>query len=121
MSRATLLAAASLCIACAGAHAQSTLVLATAGPAPSVIKGSAPPDFTEALGLYRAGRFSAAYGRFVVLAAAGQPDAARFALQMLRHGAELYGTEWTAAPSQVAAWERLVGAAAPLQLVYLGE
>jgi hypothetical protein len=121
MIRSTLLATATLCVACASAHAQSNVAFAAARPAPAAVSAIAQTGFAEALGLYRSGRYSAAYGRFITLAAAGQPDAARFALHMLRHGPELYGTDWSAAPSQVAAWERLVGTVGPLKLVYLGE
>ena len=77
--------------------------------------------FEQATGLYRAGRWSAAYGRLVPLADRGHVDAARILIVMLRYGRELHGTEWTASPSQVRAWERMVRSDGPLQLVVLGE
>jgi hypothetical protein len=119
MKTSPILAAAALCIACVCAQAQVPNALAAASPSTATLKARA--GFVEALALYRAGRWSAAYGRFIEQAAKGDADAARFALMMLRHGNELYGTEWTAAPSQVALWERMVGSAAPLKMVYLGE
>jgi hypothetical protein len=122
MKTSPILAAAALCITCVSAQAQVPNALAAASPvSPSTATLKARAGFVEALALYRAGRWSAAYGRFIEQAAKGDADAARFALMMLRHGNELYGTEWTAAPSQVALWERMVGSAAPLKLVYLGE
>jgi hypothetical protein len=126
-SHAFLLAAA-LLIAGSASRAQAddpaqvhlALVPASAATAAS---GSGPDQalFAEALRLHRSGRWSAAYGRFLQLADAGHVDAARIALQMLRHGGELYGTEWTAAASQVAAWERTVGEPRPYQVVQHGE
>lgn len=118
------LAAAALCIACAGAYANTTSgsftvsVNLVAAPAP---EAAASSGMSEALQLYREGRYSPAYGRFLKLADAGDVDAARIALMMLRHGPELYQTEWTAAPSQIAAWERMIGNAGPLKVVSFGE
>jgi hypothetical protein len=77
--------------------------------------------FAEAVQLYRAGRWSGAYGRFIKLADQGHPGAARIALLMLRHGRDLYQTEWTAAPSQVAHWERVSGPNGAFQLVNAAE
>jgi hypothetical protein len=77
--------------------------------------------FAEALQLYQAGRWSGAYGRFIKLADQGHPAAARIALLMLRHGGDLYKTEWTASPSQVAHWERVAGPSGGFQLVNAAE
>lgn len=77
--------------------------------------------FEEAQQLYRIGRWSAAYGRFATLADRGNADAARMALQMLRHGPDLYGTDWSASASQVASWEAAIAASGPMKVVHLGE
>ncbi len=60
--------------------------------------------FAEAMGLYREGRFSAAYGRFIVLADLGHPRAARMALQMYRDGVTRYDTQWDATSEQLEQW-----------------
>ena len=77
--------------------------------------------FREAMRLHRAGRWSAAYGRFVALADEGHVPAARVALEMLRNCRSVYGTEWSAAPMQVARWERAVGARVPLRVAVMAE
>lgn len=65
--------------------------------------------FAEALRLYQGSRWSEAYMRFVALADGGHQEAARIAMVMLRHGREMHKARWTAAPSQVAQWERAAG------------
>ncbi|MDB5856487.1 MAG: hypothetical protein JWQ76_176 [Ramlibacter sp.] len=77
--------------------------------------------FREAIRLHRAGRWSAAYGRFVALADEGHVPAARVALEMLRNGRNVYGTDWGAAPLQVAGWERAVGARGAMDVALVGE
>jgi hypothetical protein len=74
-------------------------------------------DFAEALRLYQAQRWSAAYGRFVTLADRGHADSARIAMLMLLYGRELYQTEWSAAPSQIEQWERAVDAPSTFEAV----
>jgi hypothetical protein len=126
MSKTNSLIAAALLIGCTASHAQSRdadTVRIAAAPATAAVAAGAPADtmFADALELYRSSRWSAAYGRFLRLADSGNADAARIALLMLRHGHDLYGTEWAAAPSQVTAWERMVGAAQPLAVFVSGE
>jgi hypothetical protein len=66
--------------------------------------------FNEAVHLYRSGRWSAAYGRFMVLADRGHARAARIALSMQRDGPSRYDSLWDATPAQLEAWERAAGA-----------
>ncbi len=63
--------------------------------------------FTHAMAQYRQGRWSAAYGRFCRLADQGNPEAARIALVMLRHGVTMYGTNWSASQPQIDHWMKL--------------
>lgn len=123
MKPASFLLAAMLATACSAGHAQAAGT-AAAAMRPHLAASdevSLKPAFAQALASLRQGRTSEAYGRFVRLADGGHGDAARIALVMLRHGGALYGTEWTAAPSQVAAWERSVRGDKPLELVFFGE
>lgn len=60
--------------------------------------------FQQALEEYKAGRATSAYGKFMTLADAGDPEAARIALIMLRHGPEMYGTAWGASQPQIDHW-----------------
>jgi hypothetical protein len=94
-------------------------------PIPAVDTTSSTPNerarFAAALHQYKGGHWSAAYGRFMALADEGHPRAALIALQMLKHGPALYDSAWSAAPSQVASWERTVGGSAAIQLVAAGE
>jgi hypothetical protein len=126
MNTQSVLFAAALLIGCSAGHAQTDLAAATpylADPSPTV-RAAAVEDtarFADAMQLYRDGRWSAAYGRFLVLADRGNIDAARIALLMLRHGREMYDTDWTAAPSQVADWERMVGSSAAMKVAVHGE
>ena len=118
------LAAAALCIACAGALADTANASFKVGVRLVTATGAEPArseGMSEALQLYREGRYSAAYGRFLKLADAGHADAARIAMMMLRHGRDLYGTEWSAAPSQIAQWERMLNATGPLKVVHMAE
>lgn len=113
-----VLFAASLFLGCTLADAQS-------GPAPaqpqvaaargasanfqvnvSVTGAEEQGLFAEAVDLYRAGRWSAAYGRFATLADRGHVRSARIALAMFRDGPSLYGLQWEAAPAQLDAWRR---------------
>ena len=117
------LIAAAMCLGCAAGHAQWARPAAASGSGVVASARSADDQklFAQALRLYRSGRWSAAYGRFVVLADRGDVPAARIALQMLRHGSDLYGTEWTAAPTQVAGWERVAAATPAFKVAVLGE
>jgi hypothetical protein len=65
-------------------------------------------DYLEAIRVYRSGRLSEAFGRFVALAHAGDKDAARIALFMHKYGPTLYGGYWDLAPHEVAAWSSLL-------------
>ena len=69
------------------------------------------PDFAAAVQQYRSGRMSDAYGRFIRLADAGDPDAARIALFMHKFGPVLYGTYWDANPEDMAYWTHLASKA----------
>ena len=65
-------------------------------------------DYQEAIRVYRSGRLSEAFGRFVLLAHAGDQDSARIALFMHKYGPTLYGGYWDLAPHEVAAWSSLL-------------
>ena len=111
------LSAAALAVWCIAGYAQSI------GPAAPGVQAPAAATqqlgevvFADALQLYRHGRFSAAYERFMHLADTGHGESARIALVMLRHGPDLYGSAWTATPAQVGAWERTAGVAGAQQV-----
>jgi hypothetical protein len=125
MKQKIALIAAALLIGGAAAYAQARgaglgSAPVAAGPADAAA-ASSTARFAEALQLYRSGRWAAAYGRFVKLADRGHADAARMALMMLRHGPDLYDTEWAATPEQVAVWTRVADAATPLRVVVVSE
>ena len=67
----------------------------------------APRGFDLALADYKAGHTTAAYAQFMRLADAGDPESARIALILLRHGPELHGTAWGASQPQINNWMRL--------------
>jgi len=61
-------------------------------------------EFEQALEDYKSGHTTAAYGRFMRLADAGDAEAARIALVLLRHGPEMHGTAWGASQPQIDHW-----------------
>jgi hypothetical protein len=63
--------------------------------------------FDDAAAQYRAGRTADAFGRFLQLADAGDPDAARIVLFLLRYGPMLHGSYWDALPDDIAYWNEL--------------
>ena len=63
--------------------------------------------YAEAVAKFRSGHMSDAYGRFIVLAEAGDADAARIALFMYRFGPVLYGTHWDANSDELDYWTGL--------------
>ena len=67
----------------------------------------------RALESFRQGRFPEAYGRFIDLANAGHPAAARYALWMCEHGLALFGKDWDCAPHEAQDWARAAGVAPP--------
>jgi hypothetical protein len=75
--------------------------------------GGAPPLHGHALESFRKGRFAEAYGRFIMLADAGHPASARYALFMYQHGTALFGREWDSTQDQLDAWARLSQQQAP--------
>lgn len=70
---------------------------------------AADPGFDHAVRDYQAGRWSSAYGQFMVLANNGNVEAARIALFMHRHGKLLYGADWAASEEDLALWSRMAG------------
>jgi len=68
------------------------------------------PDehFEAAVALYERHRWVAAYEMLGRLADRGDAPASKLALLMLRYGAPLYGTRFTAQPDQIARWARQV-------------
>lgn len=92
-----------------------TLVLPAAAPA---APRQAPVPLANQLQAraehaFQQGRFPEAYGRFVALADAGHPPAARRALWMCEHGLAHFGRDWDCAPHQVADWAAAAGVAVP--------
>lgn len=63
--------------------------------------------FEDAVKDLKTGRAASAYGRFAAAADAGDPDAARFALLMLRYGPIVWGSYWSASPDEYALWQEL--------------
>ena len=101
--------AAAVLACCAAAQAQWVQPAPQPGAAPTALE-SQNARFREAMRLHRIGRWSAAYGRFAALADEGHVPASRVALEMLRHGRDVYGMDWSAAPTQVVSWQRSAGA-----------
>jgi len=85
-------------------------VAATAAPAaepgiPRWLKAR----YDSALSSFRQARFAEAYGRFVELAEAGHPAAARHALWMCESGPALFGSHWDCSPQEILAWAAMSG------------
>ena len=82
----------------------------------AVPAGVDAPDehFEAAVALYERQRWDAAYEMLCRLADRGDAPAAKLALLMLRYGAPLYGTRFTAQPEQIARWARQVLEATPV-------
>lgn len=89
-------------------------LLGAAVPAPAAEAEGLHADATLA---FRAGRFAAAYGRFVRAADAGHVASARLALLMFEDGRALFGSEWYASPDQQRRWNALVVNAGRQRLV----
>jgi hypothetical protein len=71
------------------------------------------PAYAQAVQEYRMGRWSSAFGRFIVLANDGNVEAARIALFMQQHGRQLYGSDWEASEDDVVLWSRMAGVRPP--------
>lgn len=78
--------------------------VALAAPDIPVRAAGVEQQFQYAVQQFKAGRYSAAYGRFAALANDGDPDAAHIALFMHKYGPTLYGAWWDADPTDVALW-----------------
>ena len=101
---------------------QATAHPQTAAPQGAVLDAVAQAqNFSYAEQLYREGRWSGAYGRFARLADAGDAEAARIALHMLRMGSILYGTDWGASQPQIDRWIKLAGAPLPALVSVSGD
>ena len=86
--------------------------LPTPAAAPSGIGPGLRPSPVEvaharALELFRSARFSAAYGRFIELAAVGHPASARYAAWMCENGTALFGVPWDCAPHELEDWRAI--------------
>ena len=68
---------------------------------------SSEATFALAMAQYKQGRWSDAYGRFSALADHDHVEASRIVLVMLRHGPEMYGTNWGASQPQIDRWMKL--------------
>ena len=82
--------------------------------------GAVPPDFDvpdehfeAAVALYERHRWGPAYEMLCRLADHGDAPASKLALLMLRYGAPVYGTRFTARPEQIACWAHQVLEASP--------
>ncbi len=87
-------------------------LLLCAGQATASTTGAVPgasPDaaVNQAMEQHKLGNWSHSYGRFAALADAGNAEAARIALFMLRHGSDMYGLEWGASQPQIEQWTKL--------------
>jgi hypothetical protein len=120
MHRNAFVLAAVLAACCATAQAQWAEPALQAGVAPSS-RAAQDARFREAMRLHKLGRWSAAYGRLAALADEGHAPSARVALAMLRNGPGVYGTDWTATPRQVAAWEHASGTHGTIKLAAQAE
>jgi hypothetical protein len=76
----------------------------------AVPAGVDAPDehFEAAVALYERHRWAAAYEMLCRLADRGDAPASKLALLMLRYGAPLYGTRFSARPERIARWARQV-------------
>ena len=74
---------------------------------PAAAQTASKAEFDQALDDYRQGRQTAAYGTFTRLADAGDVEAARIALILLRHGERLHGAAWGASQPQINHWMKL--------------
>lgn len=86
------------------AIALAGLLLALSPTLAQADDASSTTGFSYAVELYKSGKVSAAFGRFRLLANAGNLEAAKIALFMLRNSEVLYGTAWSATPSEIARW-----------------
>ena len=68
-------------------------------------------SFDAAIAVYERGEWAPAFEMLQRLADAGDALAAKLVLLMLRYGAPLYGTHFSAMPRQIARWARVVLAA----------
>lgn len=62
------------------------------------------PRHAEAVRLFRARDYAAAYGRFADLADEGHGPSAQWALAMVSQGPALFGSEWSATRGQLRRW-----------------
>lgn len=70
-------------------------------------------DFARGVEHLRAGQVPPAYGRFILAATAGHPQAARHALQICLRGLELYGKDLDCTLQDVEDWARTAGVPVP--------
>jgi hypothetical protein len=74
------------------------------GAAVPISVGASNEHFEAAVALYERHRWAAAYEMLCRLADRGDAPSSKLALLMLRYGASLYGTRFTARPEQIARW-----------------
>lgn len=93
------------------ALAAALIGLALQWPSPASAQAPAQTSaqrlHARAVESYRMGRVSEAYGRFIQLANAGHPPAARIALWMCEQGPDLFGKDWDCTPEEVEDWASL--------------
>lgn len=90
----------------AGAAAAAPGFRIKTGPAPAM-QPSHDSRHAEAMRWLQDRHYAAAYGRFAELADRGHAPSALMALTLVRHGGQIYGSEWSATPGQLQRWSTL--------------
>ena len=98
-----------LLLAAAAVLALVLVLFAGAASAQPTRPADAGESFDNAMQAYERNHWQAAYAGFAALADAGDPEAARIATQMWRHGPALYRTSFEAKAQQLERWSRLWG------------
>ena len=92
-------------------HAVAILLLyaaaATATATAPINVASSDVAFNRAMDQHKQGHWSDTYRRFSELADEGDPEAARIALLMFRHGSKMYGGDCGASQAQIHQWTKL--------------
>lgn len=83
------------------------LVAALAGPAGAVETTPEQQRYDAARDEYEIGHFQVAFAEFAALADGGHCEAARMALQMVRHGKSLYAAEFRVPLERVQRWQHM--------------
>jgi hypothetical protein len=109
------LRAAAVLVAVCSASVGAAVLIASAAQAQAPAARSQTLDiaqirgqrYAEAVQAFMAQRYADAYGRFTTLADAGHAPSALMALAMVRHGASMFGSDWSATPGQLQRWSAM--------------